>query len=114
MLDLDLFKHHNDVYGHLAGDELLRWVGTELAATVRPGDSVARIGGDEFAVLLPETDAEAAAPLVAEIATRLSRRAPHCLGTASAPGDGTSFEQLYEVADAALYSRKFARAGAAA
>jgi diguanylate cyclase (GGDEF)-like protein len=109
LLDLDLFKNYNDVYGHLAGDELLRWVGEELAATVRAGDSVARIGGDEFAVLLPETDAEAAAPLVAELDARLSRRVPHSLGVASAPGDGTSFEQLYEVADASLYARKFAR-----
>jgi diguanylate cyclase (GGDEF)-like protein len=114
LLDLDLFKEYNDVYGHLAGDALLRWVGEELVETVRPGDSVARIGGDEFAVLLPETDAEAAAPLVAEIAARLSRRVPHCLGTASAPDEGTSFGQLYEVADAALYARKFARTGAAA
>ena len=114
LIDLDRFKDYNDVHGHLAGDELLRRVGAELVATVRPGDSVARIGGDEFAVLLPETDAEDAAPLVAEIATALSRRSPHCLGTASAPSDGTSFEQLYEFADAALYSRKFARTSAAA
>jgi diguanylate cyclase (GGDEF)-like protein len=112
VLDLDLFKDYNDVYGHLAGDELLRWVGEELIATVRPGDSVARIGGDEFAVLLPETDADAAAPLVDDIGERLARRVPHCLGTATSPGDGTSFDQLYEVADAALYARKFARAAA--
>jgi diguanylate cyclase (GGDEF)-like protein len=112
VIDLDLFKDYNDVYGHLAGDDLLRWVGEELDATVGPSDSVARIGGDEFAVLLPDIDAEAAAPLVAEIGTRLSQRVPHCLGTASAPGDGTSFEQLYEVADAALYARKFARTAA--
>ena len=111
IIDLDLFKDYNDVYGHLAGDALLRWVGEELAATVRPGDSVARIGGDEFAALLPETDAEAAAPLIAEIDERLARRVPHSLGTASAPDDGTSFEELYAAADAALYARKFARAG---
>jgi diguanylate cyclase (GGDEF)-like protein len=114
MLDLDLFKDYNDVHGHLAGDALLRSVGAELAATVRPIDSVARIGGDEFAVLLPETDAEAAAPLVEEIEARLARRVPHSLGCASAPEDGTSFEQLYEVADVALYARKFARSEAAA
>ncbi|HEY2478179.1 MAG TPA: GGDEF domain-containing protein [Solirubrobacterales bacterium] len=117
LIDLDLFKEYNDVYGHLAGDTLLRWLGEELLATVRRGDSVARIGGDEFAVLLPDTDAEAAAPLVEEIGARLAQRVPHCLGTASAPGDGSSFEQLYEVADAELYARKFARAkrsGAAA
>jgi diguanylate cyclase (GGDEF)-like protein len=105
ILDLDLFKDYNDVYGHLAGDELLRWVAEELDATVRPGDSVARIGGDEFAVLLPEIDADAAAPLVAELDARLARRVPHSLGTASAPGDGSSFEQLYAVADEALYAR---------
>ncbi|HVX33172.1 MAG TPA: GGDEF domain-containing protein [Solirubrobacterales bacterium] len=112
LIDLDLFKDYNDVYGHLAGDELLRWVGDELSASVRRTDSVARIGGDEFAVLLPDTEAEAAAPLVAKLAARLSQRAPHSLGTASAPDDGTSFDQLFEVADAALYARKFARASA--
>jgi diguanylate cyclase (GGDEF)-like protein len=111
LIDLDLFKEYNDVYGHLAGDTLLRWLGEELLATVRPTDSVARIGGDEFAVLLPDTDAATAAPLVEEIGDRLSRRVPHCLGTASAPGDGTSFDALYEAADAELYARKFERSG---
>jgi diguanylate cyclase (GGDEF)-like protein len=111
LLDLDLFKDYNDVHGHLAGDELLRWVAEELAAAVRPGDSVARIGGDEFAVLLPETDAETASALIETIDARLSRRVPHSLGTAAAPGDGDSIEHLYEVADAALYARKFGRAG---
>ncbi|HEY2053669.1 MAG TPA: GGDEF domain-containing protein [Solirubrobacterales bacterium] len=114
VIDLDLFKEYNDVHGHLAGDNLLRWVGEELVATVRPTDSVARIGGDEFAVLLPDLDVEAARPLVVEIGARLAQRVPHCLGVAGAPGDGASFEQLYEVADAALYARKFARSNAAA
>jgi diguanylate cyclase (GGDEF)-like protein len=78
---------------------------------VRAGDSVARIGGDEFAVLLPDTDARAAAPLVERIEERLARRAPHSLGTASAPDDGVELEGLYRVADASLYERKFARGG---
>lgn len=111
LIDLDLFKEYNDVHGHHAGDDLLRWVGAELRATVRRTDSVARMGGDEFAVLLPETDAVAAAPLVARIEERLAQRAPHSLGTASSPDHGAAFEQLYRVADAGLYRTKLARAG---
>lgn len=114
LIDLDLFKQYNDVHGHLAGDDLLRWVGAELSSTVRAGDSVARIGGDEFAVLLPDTDADAAVPLVELIEERLARRAPHSLGTASSPEDGAELEGLYRVADAALYANKFAGRSAAA
>jgi diguanylate cyclase (GGDEF)-like protein len=108
LIDLDLFKSYNDVYGHHAGDDLLRWVGAQLSDSVRAGDSVARLGGDEFAVLLPETDGEAAAALVARIGERLAERVPHSLGTASSPADGPTFDQLYRVADAQLYADKFA------
>ena len=113
LIDLDLFKDYNDVYGHAAGDDLLRWIGAELGSAVRPGDSVARLGGDEFAVLLPETDAAAAASLIERLGERLATRVPHCLGVATAPADGVDYDALYKVADAALYARKFARAGAA-
>jgi diguanylate cyclase (GGDEF)-like protein len=114
LIDLDLFKQYNDVNGHHAGDDLLRWVGAELRAAVRPSDAVARIGGDEFAVLLPDTDAEAALPVVERLDRRLARRVPHSLGIASAPIDGPSIEHLYRVADAGLYERKFGRPGRSA
>ena len=111
LIDLDRFKDYNDLHGHKAGDDLLRWIGTELLATARETDSVARIGGDEFALLLPDTDARAAVPLVERIEERLGRRAPHSLGAASSPEDGTDLEQLYRAADARLYMNKFARGG---
>ncbi|HKZ14635.1 MAG TPA: GGDEF domain-containing protein [Solirubrobacterales bacterium] len=106
LIDLDLFKDYNDVHGHQAGDDLLRWVGAELRATVRGTDSVARMGGDEFAVLMPDTDASSAVPLVERIEERLAQRAPHSLGTASSPEHGAALEQLYRVADEQLYRDK--------
>jgi diguanylate cyclase (GGDEF)-like protein len=109
VIDLDCLKAYNDENGHQAGDELLCWVGQRLSDSLRPGDAVARLGGDEFAVLLPDTSAAAAAPVVARLSDALAERAPHCLGTASAPEEGQSFDALYRCADAALYERKLLR-----
>jgi diguanylate cyclase (GGDEF)-like protein len=109
VIDLDCLKAYNDENGHQAGDELLCWVGERLSGSVRPGDAVARLGGDEFAVLLPDTSAAAAAPVVARLSDALAERAPHCLGMASAPEEGQSFDALYRCADAALYERKLLR-----
>jgi PleD family two-component response regulator len=55
MCDIDLFKKFNDVYGHLAGDEILRTVARIISENVRSSDIVARYGGEEFAILLMET-----------------------------------------------------------
>ena len=65
MLDLDHFKEYNDTFGHPAGDEILRRVGSTLRSALRSHDVVARYGGEEFVVLLPATD-EDEAMVVAE------------------------------------------------
>jgi diguanylate cyclase (GGDEF)-like protein len=109
VIDLDYLKAFNDENGHQAGDELLCWVGRRLSASVRAGDAVARLGGDEFAVLLPDTSATAARPVIARLSADLADRAPHCLGLATAPEQGASFDDLYRSADAALYQRKLRR-----
>ena len=72
-IDLDHFKRVNDTYGHLAGDDLLRAIGTLLMKSGRAGDIVARVGGEEFAILLPDT-AAAGAHL---FASRLCERIRH-------------------------------------
>jgi diguanylate cyclase (GGDEF)-like protein len=70
-VDLDRFKSVNDDYGHAAGDELLRRVAETLAQTVRSTDIVARIGGDEFVVLLAEVGTQEAEEIAARVYTTL-------------------------------------------
>ncbi|MFV1985038.1 MAG: GGDEF domain-containing protein [Thiohalomonadales bacterium] len=60
MLDIDHFKHYNDNYGHLSGDEALRNIATTITENIRPNDMAARYGGEEFLVLLPDTNKEEA------------------------------------------------------
>jgi diguanylate cyclase (GGDEF)-like protein len=117
MLDVDHFKKVNDVHGHQAGDEILSEFGSAFAGSLRDTDTAYRYGGEEFCVLLRETDAEAAA-LVAErlridIATRFAgnRGSPMVtasLGVAAIPGDAIDAKTLIAAADRALYSAKAA------
>jgi diguanylate cyclase (GGDEF)-like protein len=111
-LDLDHFKSVNDVHGHLYGDEVLRATASALLGVARRGDTVARIGGEEFALLLPGGD-RAAAEEIAEraraavAAVPLPDRALTCsAGVASHPECGERRERLAQLADRALYEAK--------
>ncbi|HEY0119203.1 MAG TPA: GGDEF domain-containing protein [Cellulomonas sp.] len=118
-MDLDEFKAVNDTHGHLTGDRLLRTVGARLLARVRPGDLVARFGGDEFVLVLegdPETVGHATAAAVDRAlaepiaigAVVTSGRASIGVATA-APGMRTDAEALLQLADAQMYLNKRSR-----
>jgi diguanylate cyclase (GGDEF)-like protein len=118
MLDIDLFKIYNDRFGHPAGDECLRQVGQVLRALPRGADFVARLGGEEFCLLLPGTDEAGAAALAEVIRSRIQKLAlPHpatpqkvvtvSMGLAAiAPSQVGSPAILIEQADKALYAAK--------
>jgi diguanylate cyclase (GGDEF)-like protein len=72
MLDIDHFKSVNDTFGHQTGDVILKWVAKVLTGTVRSGDMVGRIGGEEFAILLPWTDQDQAGNLAQRIKEALA------------------------------------------
>lgn len=112
LCDLDHFKKLNDRFGHLVGDHALRTVAELLKKCIRKTDSVARFGGEEFLVLLPETPPEDAAVLAARIFTEVESRGTRLelpitvsIGmTAARPSDTP--ESLLERADHALYASK--------
>jgi diguanylate cyclase (GGDEF)-like protein len=116
------FKHVNDTYGHLAGDTVLRAVAAAITDTVRDYDIVARFGGDEFLVLLPDTtpaDTSAIADRIRATITTLRVTTEHhrgdnavidnltaSIGTAGYPDDGTTAQTLLQHADDDLYAAK--------
>ncbi len=120
MLDLDAFKEVNDANGHVAGSDLLQAIGRAIVAAGRDSDLVFRYGGDEFAMLLPSTDASGAAVVAARVRDslraidvsklRLARRQISAsIGLATFPADGTTAEQVLLAADRACFVAK--RAG---
>jgi diguanylate cyclase (GGDEF)-like protein/PAS domain S-box-containing protein len=115
-LDLDGFKAINDARGHAAGDELPRTVARRMSSTLRAGDTVARIGGDEFVLLLPSISGADEARRVAEkIVAAVEQpvtwndqpmRASASIGIALYPRDGEEPESLLRRADKAMYRAK--------
>jgi diguanylate cyclase (GGDEF)-like protein/PAS domain S-box-containing protein len=115
-LDLDQFKRVNDTLGHDAGDALLTKVAEELRVCVRREDTVARIGGDEFTVLLPDVGSAAGASIVAQNILRFLRSpvklatqeviVTASIGITLAPDDGVEAEALMKYADLAMYQAK--------
>jgi diguanylate cyclase (GGDEF)-like protein len=116
LLDLDHFKDVNDAYGHQAGDELLLAVADRLRGCVRASDVVARVGGDEFVLLLDDIGEPEEAAIVAERVLRCCSRpflvagqevhTPPSMGIALYPSDCSAAEDLLKCADLAMYEAK--------
>src|SRR5437870_8014800 len=111
LLDSDGLKKINDCYGHLAGSRALCRLGDALRLFCRAIDTAARYGGDEFAVILPETTASAAGFVASRIRERIATDSEQpalsaSIGVAAYPQDGETIEALLETADRELYGMK--------
>lgn len=117
MLEIDNFKRYNDTYGHQRGDEVLRIVADLLRKGSRPGDFVARYGGDEFMVVLPYTSKDAAREIAERIrhtveiysfllGENIVTSVTLSVGVAASPDDGVTVDALIEAVDRAQYTAK--------
>jgi diguanylate cyclase (GGDEF)-like protein len=122
-VDLDRFKPINDQFGHLRGSRVLREVGFLVREAVRDTDYPARYGGDEFVVVLPQTDAESAQMIASRLQETLeghiflqeegfSIRVGASAGCATYPNEATTKEALIRLADERMYKNKEARTAA--
>jgi diguanylate cyclase (GGDEF)-like protein/putative nucleotidyltransferase with HDIG domain len=113
ILDLDSFKSFNDNYGHLAGDRILRQVGRIIKVTIRTADQAFRYGGDEFAILLPQTTIEDAIQVTERVREKIAAEVESgkiqitaSIGLASWPADGVGHTDIIAAADLTLYRAK--------
>ncbi len=117
LLDLDRFKKVNDAHGHLAGDKVLMQIGRLFSLALRPSDVVCRYGGEEFCIVLPDTDGEGARVALTTLADRLRETVvdwgaevltgfTFSAGIAVFPHHGQTLAELISVADEALYEAK--------
>ena len=113
MMDLDFFKTYNDTYGHLAGDDVLTSIGKCIQTSIRTVDIAFRYGGEEFAVILPETMTDGAFLVAERIREKIEQKLysgrssiTASLGIATWPTDGVTKEQIMVSADKALYAAK--------
>lgn len=117
IIDIDHFKAINDTHGHPAGDEVLKELALRLAGAIRTVDRVARIGGEEFALVLVQTDGPAALEVARRAISAVAENpvpagnglvleVTASAGVASLPSDATTAAELFAAADKALYAAK--------
>ena len=109
MLDLDHFKTINDEQGHQAGDAVLRDLGERFRRALRFGDNAGRIGGDEFAMILPNTEPDLVPVLLDRVRRAEGVESPcpgFSFGVAQCPQEATEFDKLVQLADTRLYEAK--------
>jgi diguanylate cyclase (GGDEF)-like protein len=116
MIDIDHFKDYNDRYGHLVGDAILKEVSKSIKENIRQIDLIGRYGGEEFSIVLTETDKEKAQFVAERIRQAIEYKSIRVydedlkvtvsIGICEYPADGKNARELFDKADAALYQAK--------